>query len=181
MKTERSTPSGRSKLLPCPHPEHKPVHGVSGYTVLHLIPGEKKARCADCLFKYIQSRPARGAAEAARRIVASDLIECLFDVTPDAKWDSLKQGVAKDSYEGIKAILDLAQKQPIPMYLLCPKCGGRHIDEGEFATKPHHTHACQFCGLTWRPAVVPTVGVQFLPGFKNEEKPNGVPTGGRSG
>ena len=23
-------------------------------------------------------------------------------------------------------------------------------------------------GLTWRPSVVPTVGVQFLPGFKNE-------------
>lgn len=79
-------------------------------------------------------------------------------------------------------ILDFLNKEngapdPIPMYLLCPKCGGRHIDTGEFATKPHHTHACQFCGLTWRPAIVPTVGVQFLPGFKNEEKPDGVPTG----
>ena len=37
----------------------------------------------------------------------------------------------------------------------------------EFATKPHHTHSCQECGLTWRPAIGPTVGVQFLPGFKN--------------
>lgn len=55
---------------------------------------------------------------------------------------------------------------PIPMYLTCPKCGARHIDEGEFATKVHHTHECQSCGLTWRPAVVPTVGVQFL--FKSE-------------
>lgn len=53
------------------------------------------------------------------------------------------------------------------MYLICPKCCARHIDEGEFATKPHHTHSCQQCGLTWRPAVVPTVGVRFLPGFKN--------------
>lgn len=57
---------------------------------------------------------------------------------------------------------------PIPMFLTCPMCSGRHIDEGEFATKPHHTHACQHCGLTWRPAIVPTVGVQYLPGFKNE-------------
>lgn len=57
---------------------------------------------------------------------------------------------------------------PIPMYLTCPKCNERHIDEGEFATKRHHTHSCQRCGLTWRPAVVPTVGVAFLPGFKNE-------------
>jgi hypothetical protein len=55
--------------------------------------------------------------------------------------------------------------------LYCPSCSGRHIDEGEFATKPHHTHACQHCGFVWRPAVVPTVGVQFLPGFKSETPP----------
>lgn len=58
--------------------------------------------------------------------------------------------------------------EPIPMRLACEACGVLHIDEGEFLTKPHHTHSCQFCGLTWRPAVVHTVGVQFLPGFKNE-------------
>jgi len=57
--------------------------------------------------------------------------------------------------------------QPVPMVLHCPECKTRHIDEGEFATKVHHTHSCQGCGLTWRPAVVPTVGVQFLPGFRN--------------
>lgn len=62
-------------------------------------------------------------------------------------------------------------KQPIPLWLTCPRCGTQHIDEGVFATKPHHTHTCQHedCGLTWRPAVAPTVGVRFLPGFKNEE------------
>ena len=60
--------------------------------------------------------------------------------------------------------------EPIPMILTCPLCGERHIDKGVFATKPHHTHACQKCGLPWRPALVPTVGVQFLPGFKNEEE-----------
>lgn len=60
------------------------------------------------------------------------------------------------------------QPAPIPMRLPCPGCGALHIDEGEFATRPHHTHACQDCGLCWRPAVVPTVGVRFLPGFKNE-------------
>lgn len=56
----------------------------------------------------------------------------------------------------------------IPMRLTCPSCGELHIDKGEFATKEHHTHACQNCGMVWRPAVVPTVGVRFLPGFKNE-------------
>lgn len=59
----------------------------------------------------------------------------------------------------------------IPMILHCPECGKRHIDEGEFATKPHHTHACQHCGFVWRPAIIDTVGVQFLPGFKNDAIP----------
>ena len=56
----------------------------------------------------------------------------------------------------------------IPMLLWGPECGARHIDVGEFATKVHHTHACQHCGMVWRPAIVATCGVQFLPGFKNE-------------
>lgn len=58
--------------------------------------------------------------------------------------------------------------QPIPMRLHCPECRELHIDQREFATKPHHTHACQHCGNVWRPAVVPTVGVRFLPGFKDD-------------
>lgn len=62
---------------------------------------------------------------------------------------------------------------PIPMRLTCPHCAELHIDEGEFATRSHHTHACQCCGAVWRPAVVHTVGVRFLPGFKNEEAPRG--------
>lgn len=62
-----------------------------------------------------------------------------------------------------------APATPIPMHIFCAKCGAQHIDEGDFATKVHHTHACQHCGHVWRPAVVPTVGVRFLPGFKNGE------------
>lgn len=62
---------------------------------------------------------------------------------------------------------------PIAMILFCPMCGERHIDgvdnKGtDWSKKPHHTHACQACGFTWRPAIVHTVGVQFLPGFKND-------------
>ena len=58
---------------------------------------------------------------------------------------------------------------PIPIQLICPKCYEAHIDEGEWATRPHHTHACQQCGLVWRPALVNTVGVKFLPGCKDAE------------
>lgn len=69
---------------------------------------------------------------------------------------------------------------PIPMLLTCPACSTRHVDAGEFATKPHHTHACQFCGMTWRPAIVPTVGVLFLPGFKDEPPADPVAAAFRS-
>ncbi len=61
-----------------------------------------------------------------------------------------------------------SKKKPIPMRLHCPECHRLHVDEGVWATKVHHTHSCQYCGMTWRPAVVATVGVQFLPGFKND-------------
>ena len=56
---------------------------------------------------------------------------------------------------------------PIPMLLTCPSCGERHVDEGVFAEQPHRTHACQACGMVWRPSLVPTVGVRFLPGCEN--------------
>jgi hypothetical protein len=56
----------------------------------------------------------------------------------------------------------------VPMILYCPICRARHIDREEFAKKAHHTHACQGCGHVWRPAVVATCGVEFLPGFKND-------------
>lgn len=62
-----------------------------------------------------------------------------------------------------------AVEAPRPMLLWCPApgCGARHIDKAEFETQAHHTHACQACGMVWRPAIGLTVGVQFLPGFKD--------------
>jgi hypothetical protein len=81
---------------------------------------------------------------------------------------------AEHRAQGLAAIRELvellgleAAVPPVPMILTCPSCNVRHIDEGEFATKPHHTHACQGCGMVWRPAKIATVGVQFLPGFRN--------------
>lgn len=62
-----------------------------------------------------------------------------------------------------------AVPSPVPMLLWCPACGARHVDAGDYATKPHHTHACQACGMVWRPAIVATTGVEFLPGFKDPE------------
>lgn len=66
-----------------------------------------------------------------------------------------------------EAVLPTQAELPIPMQLDCPRCHARHIDTGEFAYLPHSTHACQNCGLVWKPAKVNTVGVEFLPGYKN--------------
>jgi hypothetical protein len=57
---------------------------------------------------------------------------------------------------------------PIPMILFCPVCNERHIDKGKFAVAVHKSHSCQSCGFTWSPCHRPTVGVLFLPGYKDE-------------
>ncbi len=75
------------------------------------------------------------------------------------------QGYKEGHAEGHKQ----GKEQAIPMILTCPSCNARHIDEGEFKLRFHHTHACQSCGMVWRPAINYTFGVQFLPGFKNGE------------
>lgn len=77
------------------------------------------------------------------------------------------RGNANPSASIIEDVIEIVQSVPVPMRLHCPVCHMLHIDDGEFATKAHRDHACQHCGMVWRPALVPTVGVQFLPGYKN--------------
>ena len=54
--------------------------------------------------------------------------------------------------------------KPQAMDLFCPACGLRHVDQGEWATRPHKTHRCvdvieeSGCGHEWRPHDFPTVG-----------------------
>ena len=62
-----------------------------------------------------------------------------------------------------------------PMLVECDVCGGTvhriwQLGDLLWATREHHTHACQHCGHVWRPAVACTVGVRFLPGFRNSEE-----------
>lgn len=55
--------------------------------------------------------------------------------------------------------MTLAWAQPVPLLLACPLCHHRHVDEGEWATKPHRTHLCSTCGHKWQPLDFATVGV----------------------
>lgn len=48
---------------------------------------------------------------------------------------------------------------PVPMLLSCPSCRTQHVDRGTWTKVPHRSHLCHDCGVVWRPADVPTVGV----------------------
>lgn len=66
--------------------------------------------------------------------------------------------------------------EPIDMVLHCPACGMQHVDAAErqdpypsstgeddhapWHNPPHRSHLCHGCGHIWRPADVPTNGVQ---------------------
>lgn len=93
-------------------------------------------------------------------------VECgILVLGPDSTGDG---GTCLKSRNGVHVFE--AVEEAIPMLLWCPDCGARHIDRGEFKEKLHHTHSCQECGMTWRPAIVATVGVRFLPGFKDGDE-----------
>jgi len=54
--------------------------------------------------------------------------------------------------------------ESIPMVLHCPSCGLQHIDAPSpgWDNPPHRSHLCHGCGTIWRPADVPTVGVEAI-------------------
>lgn len=65
------------------------------------------------------------------------------------------------------------RKTPLDMVLFCPECNTQHIDHPEpgwpfpprkqaWDNPPHRSHLCGACGHQWRPADVPTNGVQSV-------------------
>lgn len=78
-----------------------------------------------------------------------------------------RDGVAPEERERrIDAMRAVLGPDPIPMVLWCPACGMQHIDEPApekgWDNPPHRSHECQACGLVWRPADVPTAGVDAI-------------------
>lgn len=113
-----------------------------------------------------------GRATAEITTLWSALVEVLDNITegPDAEDHYLVPGFVLEHIRAVNEGRPPPPAQPIPMILNCPACGLRHVDGADFREKPHHTHACQACGHTWRPAIVPTQGVNFLPGFLSPEE-----------
>lgn len=65
-----------------------------------------------------------------------------------------------------------SKESPIKLLLDCPNCKQRHVDEGEWAIKPHIKHRCQFCGHEWRPDYRYTVGVASIEEYLGIKKPD---------
>lgn len=90
------------------------------------------------------------------------------------------------------AVVFATDLEPIPMVLYCPACGAQHIDKADplcentagcafgahgpngetqcgycgspppWSNPPHRSHECQKCHFTFRPADVPTTGVERI-------------------
>lgn len=101
---------------------------------------------------------------AVKLLNAYDVKPTLYRSGADPK-DLTEHGL--EVITAMHAFSEVGGHGSIPMLLHCPMCGERHVDKGVWETKLHHTHACQSCGHVWRPAKVATVGVQFLPGYKD--------------
>lgn len=57
-------------------------------------------------------------------------------------------------------------REPLAMLLFCPACGRQHVDkpepENDWTNPPHRSHRCGGCGCIWRPADVPTTGIERI-------------------
>lgn len=132
-------------------------------------------RCGECrrdqeierLKEIIKRRTEALVAETNKVGTAEARIASLGRMIHEAGLETEKRVREEGRLEGYERG-KLTASAPVPMRLVCPSCAVLHVDEGEFATRGHHTHACQNCCHVWRPAIVDTVGVRFLPGLKNE-------------
>ncbi|WP_180541405.1 hypothetical protein [Nevskia soli] len=122
-----------------------------------------------------------------------------FDALYDDAADLIEQQAARIAeLESQITTLTGERAEPISMVLYCPNCGAQHIDAPEsepgriissgpgagraiapkvtWANPPHRSHLCHACRCIWRPADVPTIGVECT---KTEGKadtwPNGLP------
>jgi predicted RNA-binding Zn-ribbon protein involved in translation (DUF1610 family) len=75
------------------------------------------------------------------------------------------------------SVSELAGQQVVA--LLCPRCGGQHIDEQRFATQPHSKHVCNSCGRNFwstnRPSISnPLAAAYSVLGIDQPPQPVGV-------
>ncbi|QEH81154.1 hypothetical protein EIK56_24950 [Sphingomonas sp. C8-2] len=102
----------------------------------------------------------------------------LHEPDEDGNAGDLVFSVWRDDWLSVLRPTDTAragEDVPIDMVLHCPACGLQHIDTPDLApvqhedgsaslwdNPPHRSHLCHGCGHIWRPADVPTNGVEYV-------------------
>lgn len=90
-------------------------------------------------------------------------VQCANDHSDGHNYDSAADAIAAWNTRAAAPAAQVAA--PIPMILLCPACGKQHVDApetGDWTNPPHRSHLCHACGCIWRPADVPTIGVERI-------------------
>lgn len=116
------------------------------------------------------------------------LKRCFFHLAEHAQEIAQREPDGVTGWKGTQAATSAAGgATPIDMVLHCPACGLQHVDSPEpckdcgdtgiavggldscpacigisWANPPHRSHLCHGCGHIWRPADVPTNGVQAV-------------------
>lgn len=107
-------------------------------------------------------------AVAARQPVESEPFAWVYQDESgfDLVWvDRIERTLPVWKYRNAIPLYTAAPAAVIPMVLHCPRCHLQHIDAPdertpEWHNPPHRSHLCHGCGFVWRPADVPTVGVE---------------------
>ena len=90
----------------------------------------------------------------------------LPDSIPENEKDELNAQFSRFIRDQVRQVL---QNVPVDILLNCPECDEPHVDkdggmwEGKpWKNEPHRSHLCAHCGYIWRPADVPTNGVEKI-------------------
>ena len=70
-----------------------------------------------------------------------------------------------------EGVLQDTEEVALSGWLFCPRCKKQHVDEGVWATKPHHVHLCGYCEFKWYPHVF---GVAGVPSKTTDVVPSGI-------
>jgi|GEM_PF-5800951 len=121
---------------------------------------ETVAALRDDQVSALQSRNARLEA-ALRKIEGRD---SQINATANGDREVLRGEFATIARAALSDEIPDTPPAPIDMILYCPSCGYQHIDkpDGEWTNPPHRSHLCHSCGYIWRPADVPTNGVESI-------------------
>jgi hypothetical protein len=141
------------------------------------------AACNFCLNEAAEARAALASPDLRSKLnAAANYIDTLGG---DSKTYRAALAQAAPATGKVGAVVD--------MVLHCPKCGLQHVDGDEskelsiggtlesgtvrvgWDNPPHRSHLCHGCGHIWRPADVPTNGVQAVKTTGNADSPIATP------